>query len=414
MEYGLIGEKLGHSYSKQIHSSFADYEYVLKEIPKDELDAFMTAHDFKAINVTIPYKEKVIPYLDYIDKNAEEIGAVNTIVNHNGTLKGYNTDFYGMIALIKKNGIELSGKKVLILGTGGTSKTSCCVAKSLGSAQILVVSRTPKDGVITYEEAYSDHSDADIIINTTPVGMFPKEEAAPVDLDKFSKLSGVVDAIFNPLRSNLVLAAEQKGIPACGGLYMLSAQAVYAFGHFTGSEPNESFIEKAYRDVMFGVRNIVLIGMPSAGKSTIGKALARKTGKEFVDSDNVITERIGCTISEFFATHGEKAFRDLETEVIKELSHTGNKIIATGGGAILRPENVQALKRNGIIIMIDRSIDNLTPTADRPLLQNREMLEKLFADRYEIYKNNADVIIDGNRPIFDVTELAYKSALEVM
>jgi shikimate dehydrogenase len=400
MEYGLIGEKLGHSFSKQIHGSIDDYDYILREIPRGEVEGFMKKRDFKGINVTIPYKETVIPMLDEIDETARGIGAVNTVVNRNGKLTGYNTDVDGMTAMILREGMELKGSKVLILGTGGTSKTARYVAGKLGAETVLRVSRSPKDDCITYEQAYNEHSDADFIINTTPVGMYPDTLKCPVDIERFKDLSGVVDAIFHPLRSNLVLEAQARGIKACGGLYMLAAQAVYARTRFLNlKETDVKLIKKAYNEVLAKVRNVIMIGMPSCGKSTVGRALSGKTGAEFKDTDDVITKRIGCTISDFFKEKGESEFRRIESEVISELTGTGGRIIATGGGAVLNPENVRALKRDGILIFLDRKIDNLTPTADRPLLQNREMLEKLFRERYDIYKAAADVTIDANNSI---------------
>jgi shikimate dehydrogenase len=400
MEYGLIGEKLGHSFSKQIHGSIDDYDYILREIPRGEVEGFMKKRDFKGINVTIPYKETVIPMLDEIDETARGIGAVNTVVNRNGKLTGYNTDVDGMTAMILREGMELKGSKVLILGTGGTSKTARYVAGKLGAETVLRVSRSPKDDCITYEQAYNEHSDADFIINTTPVGMYPDTLKCPVDIERFKDLSGVVDAIFHPLRSNLVLEAQARGIKACGGLYMLAAQAVYARTRFLDlKETDVKLIKKAYNEALAKVRNVIMIGMPSCGKSTVGRALSGKTGAEFKDTDDVITKRIGCTISDFFKEKGESEFRRIESEVISELTGTGGRIIATGGGAVLNPENVRALKRDGILIFLDRKIDNLTPTADRPLLQNREMLEKLFRERYDIYKAAADVTIDANNSI---------------
>jgi shikimate dehydrogenase len=411
MEYGLIGEKLGHSFSGQIHGSIDDYDYILKEIPKDEVAAFMEKRDFKGINVTIPYKETVIPMLDEIDETAAEIGAVNTVVNQNGKLKGFNTDAEGMRAMLLREGMDLKNKKVLILGTGGTSKTALYVAKKLGAKQVYRVSRSEKNGCITYDEAYSLHSDADFIINTTPVGMYPETSKCPVELEKFQNLSGAADAIFHPLRSNLILEAEARGIKACGGLYMLAGQAVYARTHFLGlKETDTKLIEKAYRDVLKSVRNVVLIGMPSCGKSTVGKEIMRATGLPLFDTDSEIVKRIGCTISDFFKEKGENEFRRIESEVITELSKNGGKIISTGGGAVLNPVNLRNLKRDGIVIFIDRSIDRLTPTADRPLLQNRDMLEKLFKERYGIYKAAADATIDGNGSITENTKRVMAAA----
>ncbi|MBQ7636134.1 MAG: AAA family ATPase, partial [Lachnospiraceae bacterium] len=383
-----------------IHGSIDDYDYILHEIPRDKVKEFIEKRDFKGINVTIPYKETVIPMLDEIDETAREIGAVNTVVNRNGKLKGYNTDADGMTAMILNEGMDLKDSKVLILGTGGTSKTARYVAGKLGAKTVLRVSRSPREDCISYEQAYNEHSDADFIINTTPVGMYPDTVKCPAEIERFKNLSGVVDAIFHPLRSNLVLDAEARGIKACGGLYMLAAQAVYARTRFLDLKETETkLIDKAYAEVLAKVRNVIMIGMPSCGKSTVGRALAKKLGTVFKDTDDVITKRIGCTISDFFKEKGESEFRCIEKETIAELSKTGGKVIATGGGAVLDPENVRALKRDGILIFLDRKIENLTPTADRPLLQNREMLEKLFRERYDIYKAAADVTVDADRSV---------------
>ncbi len=397
MEFGLIGEKLGHSYSKQIHASMDSYDYILKEIPREDLTDFFKERKFRGLNVTIPYKETVIPMLDEVDETAKSIGAVNTVVNTGGKLKGFNTDVDGMTAMLLRAGMELKGSKVLILGTGGTSKTANYVARKLGAAVILTVSRSAKENCITYEEAYASQTDADFIINTTPVGMYPKVHACPIDIGRFTRLKGVADAIFNPLRSELILEAEARGIKACGGLYMLAGQAVYARTRFLSlPETDAKLIDKAYTEVLRSVRNIVLIGMPSSGKTTVGREAANRTGLQQVDTDDIITKRIGCTISDFFREKGEAEFRRIESEVIAELSKNGGKIISTGGGAILNPANVKELKSNGILVFIDRSIDKLTPTDDRPLLKSRDMLEKLFGERYDIYKAAADATIDGN------------------
>ncbi|MBR6359862.1 MAG: shikimate dehydrogenase [Lachnospiraceae bacterium] len=406
MEYGLIGEHLSHSYSKQIHASIADYDYILKEITPEALQKFMEDRQFKGINVTIPYKERVIGMLDEVDETARHIGAVNTVVNINGKLRGSNTDAPGLMALIMKNKIDLEGKKVLILGTGGTSKTAVHVAQTLGASEVLRVSRTEKPGCITYEEAESLHSDAGVIINTTPVGMFPDEDKAPVDLSAFHKLSGVVDVIFHPFRTNLILQAEALHIPACGGLYMLAAQAVFASSLFLQkTETDSSLIDKAYNNVLTSLRNVVLIGMPSCGKSTIGKILSQKTVLKQVDTDNIITERIGMTIEEFFKKNGEKAFRDIESEVISEVSRQNGIIISTGGGAVLREENVRALKRNGIVFFLDRSLERLKTTDSRPLSSDREKLNELYKNRYDIYTASADAIIDGDLGKTDIVDI---------
>lgn len=401
MQYGLIGEHLTHSYSCEIHSSIAGYSYELCEIAPNRLDAFMTKRDFIAINVTIPYKQAVIRYLDEISDTAKAIGAVNTVVNRDGRLFGYNTDFYGLRDLILSNGIELSGKKVLILGTGGTSKTARAVAASLGAKAIINVSRKKTDSTVTYDEAVSLHSDAQIIINTTPVGMYPNTYSTPIDLSHFKSLCGVVDAIYHPLRSNLVLTAEDLSVKACGGLYMLSAQAVYASEKFLDTQYDKSVIQKAYKNVLDQKRNIVLIGMPSAGKTTIGKRLSKLTGKKFVDTDSEIITKIGMPISDYFAKYGEAQFRRVECDVIKELSDKSGLVIATGGGSVLNADNRRHLKQNGIVLLLDRSLKNLMFTPDRPLSSDKDALKRLYEQRIEIYKATADVTINADKTIND-------------
>lgn len=394
MEYGLIGEKLGHSFSKEIHGKIGDYPYEIKEIAREDVDAFMKAKDFKAINVTIPYKQTVIPYLDKISDDAMKIGAVNCIVNKAGKLYGYNTDFDGMKALILKNNIDLSGKKVLILGTGGTSKTATAVVESLGAAKVLIVSRTKADGIITYDEMYKDHLDADVIINTTPVGMYPKVDGTPVDLSRFTKLSGVIDAIYNPIRTDLVMDAKSRNIPSEGGLYMLVMQAIVASMYFFDTKYDQDLCDRIFKEIMMAKENVVLIGMPASGKSTVGYKLSKKLGVPFVDSDSEIVNVAGKPIPDIFSEDGEAHFRSLETEVLKKLSESGGKIIATGGGAVLNPVNVRNLKKNGRIVFIDRPLKDLLPTDDRPLANSKEKIESLYEARYDIYKNAADITVN--------------------
>lgn len=396
MKYGLIGEHLTHSYSCEIHAQIADYEYELHELKPSELGEFLTKREFNAINVTIPYKQDVIPYLDEISETAKRIGAVNTIVNRGGRLYGDNTDFPGMLALAKHIGIDMKGKKVLILGTGGASKTGHALAEYMGAESVYYVSRSGKNGSITYEQAVSEHSDAQVIINATPVGMFPKQDGRPIDISAFPKLEGVLDAIYNPLRTNLVLDAQEKGIPAEGGLYMLSAQAVHAAAVFQDIPLDESLVDKAFKSVKNDKQNIVLIGMPSSGKTTVGKILSEKCGKELADTDEYIVKKIGMPISDFFARFGEAEFRKIEKEMVAELAATGGKVIATGGGAVLDPENVRSLKQNGVLVFLDRKVENLIATDDRPLASRRSALEKLYAERYDIYCAAAEVHIDAN------------------
>lgn len=392
MKYGCIAEKLGHSFSREIHDKIGLYEYELREVPKGELDAFMKARDFLGINVTIPYKRDVMPYLDYIDDAAASLGAVNTIVNRDGKLYGYNTDFFGMRELLSSAGIALEGKKVLILGTGGTSHTARGLAKSLGAAEIVTVSRTGRGDAVTYGEAYERHADADVIINTTPVGMFPETDGTPIDISRFPRVTGVADAVYNPLRTRLVLEARERGINAAGGLYMLVSQAVRAAEHFTGQTLGADVTDRVYSELLAEKENIVLTGMPGSGKSAIGRRIASGTGRRLIDTDAVIVERIGMPISEYFALHGEEAFRDVETEVIAEVSNRHGCVISTGGGAILRKKNVELLRKNGRIYYIERPLDFLTPTASRPLASDREAIRKRYGERHDIYIETADVV----------------------
>ena len=393
MEYGLIGEHLPHSFSKEIHESLTDYTYELHEVAKDELDAFLKAKDFRAINVTIPYKQDVIPYLDEISPSAETIGAVNTIVNRGGRLYGDNTDQTGMKLLIRKLGLDLNGKKVLILGTGGTSRTAQYVVRSLGAAEIRTVSRSGKDGSITYADAAEQHADAQIILNTTPSGMFPNPDAQAIDLRPFRKLEGVVDVVYNPLRTQLVRQALQLGLPAEGGLYMLVGQAVAAVEIFLDRKLETDALDRVFQKILTGKENIVLTGMPGCGKTTVGKRLAKLLNRPLLELDQMIEAAAGMHPSEIIRTRGETAFRDLESEIVARASQETGCVISTGGGVILREENMRRLRANGRIYFIDRPLDAIHPTDDRPLSSDRAALEQRFRERYPRYKATADVII---------------------
>ena len=404
MRYGLIGEHLGHSYSREIHALIADYKYELAELKPEELGEFLRKREFNAINVTIPYKQAVIPYLDGISENAASIGAVNTIVNRNGRLFGYNTDLAGMLALAKRIGIDAKGKKLLILGSGGTSKTARAAAKILGAGEIITVSRSGKNGDVSYEETAEKHADARIVFNTTPAGMFPYTDGQAINLAPFKKCEAVLDVVYNPLRTDLVLDAQARGMAADGGLYMLTAQAVYASALFLGREADASDIEKTFLRVYNDKRNLVLTGMPSSGKTTVGKLLAEKTGRAFFDSDDIIVEKLGMPIAEFFEKNGEAAFRTAEAEVIAELSEKSGCVIATGGGAVLNDGNVRRLRHNGTLYFLDRSPEKLMATADRPLSSDREALMRRYNERYGIYTSTADVIINADGAVTDTAE----------
>ncbi len=395
MKYGCIGKHLKHSFSKEIHARLADYEYEICEIERNRLAEFMENADFSAINVTIPYKELVIPHLYEIDEHAKEIGAVNTVVNRGGRLYGYNTDFYGMTELIHHAGIEIAGKKVLICGTGGTSKTAATVVRALGAVQIIRASRTAKEDAVSYDEVYSCHSDAEIIINTTPVGMFPNISDCPIDISAFKSLSGVIDAIYNPLRSTLILNARERGIPAEGGLYMLVAQAKRASEIFLDTKYSDGVTDEVYKSLMCEKENIVLVGMPGSGKSTVGALLSELLSKPVIDTDKVIEERAGRCISEIFTSEGETAFREYEAEAVRDTAAFCGRIIATGGGAILRTESVKNLRKNGRIYFIDRPLEDLIPTSDRPLASTVEAIKNRYKERYPIYLEVADERIDA-------------------
>lgn len=413
MEYGLIGEHLPHSFSKEIHEKLEWYTYEIRELRPEEVAAFMTKHDFKGINVTIPYKKTVIPFLEEMTDRAKMIGAVNTIVNKDGKLYGDNTDFYGMEKMLERAGLDLQGKKVLILGTGGTCLTSKAVAKHMGARRVECVSRhgisdvsgiteeMQKDGsaVLSYEAAYRYRADTEVIINTTPVGMFPEADAVPIDIDRFPSLIGVADAIYNPLTTKFVQQAKAKGLIGVCGLYMLVAQAMRAAENFTGSVISDETMDRIYDSLVHEKQNIVLIGMPASGKTTIGRLLAEVTGRCLIDADEELVKEAGVPITEIFRTEGEKGFRDRETETIRKISARSGCIISTGGGAVLRDENVRLLKQNGQLIYLDRKIESLIPTDDRPTANSEEKIRALYKVRYPLYINAADVVIDNNRTL---------------
>ncbi len=403
MKYGLIGEHLPHSFSKEIHAKIAPYSYELCELTPCEVGSFMMHRDFDGINVTIPYKQTVIPFLHEIDDAARKIGAVNTIVNRGGKLYGYNTDFYGMTALIKHLALDFTHAKVLILGTGGTSKTAVAVSEFLGAASIIVVSRNAKDTTISYEDAYQNHTDTDFIINTTPCGMFPYPDGkdgmagTPIDLSKFPKIRGVVDAVYNPLRTNLVMDALERGIPAEGGLYMLVAQAIKAAEYFMNTTLDDSLYESIYHEILLSKENIVLTGMPGSGKSTVGKILSGKMNREFCDTDIEIIKKAGKEIQDIFSEIGNDGFREIEATCIAEAANNKQgAVIATGGGAILRDDNVRALKRTGRIYFLNRALDKIIPTDDRPLSKDRKALEARFRERYSRYIGTCDMEIKSD------------------
>lgn len=385
----LIGEKLGHSHSPAIHALLGNSGYSLCEVPREELAAFFAARKFAGVNVTIPYKTEVMGMCDFLDGAAVEIGAVNTVVNMDGKLFGCNTDFDGFIFMCNLKKIVFSGKKVLILGSGGTSKTVAAAARKMGASAVVKVSRS---GEINYENVYTRAADAQIIVNTTPVGMYPKNDECPLELERFKSLTGVVDVIYNPLRTRLLLDAERLHIPCAGGLSMLVAQAAFADRYFCGRAHSGAQIVRIIAEMQKRLTNIVLIGMPGCGKSTIGKILAPATRRRLIDIDRVITERAGVPIPTIFETQGEPAFRDLETAVTKEVAANCGVIIACGGGTVLREENRRALRQNGCIIYVKRKTEELAREG-RPLSAGDGALEALYESRREIYEGFADITV---------------------
>lgn len=398
--YGLIGEKLGHSFSKPIHEKLAGYSYDLIPLAPEELDGFLRAKEFAAVNVTIPYKQDVIPYLDEMDGAARAIGAVNTIVNREGRLCGYNTDFTGFEQTLLQSGISPRGRNALILGSGGTCRTVRAVLEHLGAARITVVSRTAREGVVTYEQA-AQLLDTHLIINASPVGMYPDIERQPINLTAFPQLSGVVDVIYNPLRTRLLLQAAELGVPCVNGLYMLVAQAKRAAELFTGREIPDASVVSVWRELQAEKSNLVLTGMPVSGKSTIGRLAAERLGKRFVDIDALIEEQSGMTIPEIFERFNEAGFRERERKAVQALSKENGLVLSTGGGTVLDPANIRDLRHNGVIAFLDRPLELLTVGGGRPLAKSREEIERLYHKRYSLYCGRCDV-----RIVNDSTEQA--------
>lgn len=411
MKYGLIGEHLGHSFSKQIQTRIAeienvkDYDYQLVELDKEEFKEFMEKKDFKGINVTIPYKKDVIPYLDEMDESAKAIGAVNTIINVDGKLKGYNTDFGGFLYMVKAHNVHMEGKKVLIIGNGGACAAVKAVCKHENAKDIVIVSRSANRGAIGYDEMYTSHLDADIVVNTSPVGMFPNIANAPIDVSWFHKLECVLDVVYNPILTRLCFEAQEADIKRVIGLEMLIAQAKYTFEIFENMSFDDSIIDEIKKEMLKDRFNIVLIGMPSAGKTTIGKMLEEKLGKEFFDLDDMIIAKAGKSIPEIFQESGEAGFRAIETEVAIEASKMNNKIIATGGGVVKHKVNMDFLRLNGITIFIDRDIDKLISSdPNRPLSSSKQALQQMYKERYPLYQKYAAYIAVNNANIEETVD----------
>ena len=390
MRAGLLGERLGHSYSPQIHAFFGDYSYDLFEVAPEKLDSFMRGDDFDALNVTIPYKRAVMPYCAQLTDAARKIGSVNTLVRRaDGTLLGDNTDAAGFTAMLRRLNVDPAGKKALVLGSGGASLTVRYVLSALGAREVIVVSRKGENNYQNLDR----HADAELMVNATPVGMFPNCGISPVDLKTLPNLSAVLDIIYNPARTRLLMDAEALGIPCLGGLTMLVEQARAAAERFLGASISEELARQAHAAVLRDTQNIVLIGMPGCGKSTLAAALARLTGREAVDADELIARECGTSIPEYFAEHSEDEFRGVETAVLSKICARSGLIIATGGGCVTRPENRDILRQNGKVFYIRRDL-KLLPTANRPLSQAAP-LEEMFARRAPLYQAFADTEIEN-------------------
>lgn len=414
MEYGLIGEKLGHSFSKLIHEQLSNYSYELCPLPTQaQAREFLQEKAFKAINVTIPYKQLVMEYCDEIDPRARAIGAVNTVVNKNGKLFGYNTDFEGFRYMVRRHGVSFKGKTILLLGTGGTQRTVAAVAQNEGAAMVLRVSRRAGENALTYEQA-AKRQDVDIIVNTSPAGMYPNNGGCLVDLDNYPQLEAVFDVVYNPFHTALLQQAEARNILAVNGLCMLVAQAKYAAEYFLDTGIDESEIERIYQSLKAKQANLVLIGMPSCGKTSLGKQLAQRLNKPFVDLDTELEIRAGKPICEILSPGNETAFRNLESKVTEDFSKESGQVISTGGGVILREKNVACLRQNGVVIYIDRPLDALTPGGQRPLSQNRQALRKQYELRAPLYEAACHARIENNMPLQDVAAAIEEAFYEVL
>lgn len=401
MSFGLLGRTLGHSFSPQIHAQIGDYDYQLYEVEPMDITAFFEGSDWQGINVTIPYKETVMPYCDEIDEKAQRIGCVNTLVRRaDGTLFGTNTDYDGLAFALDNAGIAIEGRKCLVLGNGATSKTVTTVLTDKGAREVIVFGR--HDAV-----PYSDialHHDAEVIVNATPVGMYPNNGGRLIDLDGFSQLEACFDVIYNPHRSRFLLDAERRGVTVCDGLPMLVAQAVFAAKYFIGLEDVEAHIAPILSRMVEDDENIVLIGMPGVGKTTVGEALAARLGRRFIDIDSAVEEKYG-SVPDYINTHGIDAFRAVETEAIAACGKEHGLVIATGGGSVTVPANKDLLRQNGRIYWIERPLEDL-PTDGRPLSTGGlETLRRLYDERLVCYTDFADCRLQNDDVAQTVTHI---------
>ena len=406
-KYGLLGKKLGHSYSVPIHRGLGNMDYKLYEKQPEEIEAFIRDPNLGGVNVTIPYKLEVMQYLDEIDFAAREIGAVNTVVRRDGRLIGYNTDHIGFCRMIEHGGIDVKGKKVLVLGSGGASKTAVVCLHKLGASSVTVISR---GGENNYDNLHK-HRDAQVIVNCTPVGMYPNNLCSPVDLAQFEACEGVADMIYNPLRTDLLMQAEKLGLKTAGGLLMLTSQGVRAHEYFFDTKVASGADLQLAENLRRESENIVLIGMPGCGKSTVGKCLSRLTGREAIEIDALVEKAAGKTIPEIFAEDGEEAFRALETRVLRDECKQKGKIIMTGGGAVTRAENYPALHQNGRIYEVKRDIERLDREG-RPLSRDLDTLRQMHRVRRPMYEAFRDVCVTNENTPEQTAEMIWRDFCE--
>lgn len=391
LRFGLIGEKLPHSFSKEIHESLWAESYELIELKKEEVEDFFNKKEFSGVNVTIPYKETAMNCCDVVDENAKKIGCVNTVINKNGVLYGYNTDYNGFKDCVARENISFENKSVLILGSGATSKTVYVAVNDMGAGSVSFASRK---GKINYENVY-EKCNPQVIVNTTPVGMYPETDGQLLDLSRFANLEAYADVVYNPLKTKTYLQAKDLGLKCCCGLAMLVGQAVSAAEYFTDSQIAKEKAGEILEKITKSRTNIVLTGMPGCGKSTVGRIIAKKLSRKVFDSDELIEQKAGLSIPEIFEKYGEAYFRSLETQVIAELSKKNGIIISTGGGVPLKEENRQRLSQNGRIYFIKRDLNNLA-RGGRPLSKDINALEQMYKVRKPVYSAFADITVENN------------------
>ncbi|NLC95955.1 MAG: shikimate dehydrogenase [Erysipelotrichaceae bacterium] len=394
---GLIGHPLSHSYSPFIHKQIISKNYDLYDIQEDELKLLLTEKNFECLNVTIPYKQKVIPYLNELTDISKRLGAINCIKNENGNLIGHNTDYEGFLWSLHNNNVNLDNGVIAVLGYGGASKAIIEAVKTFKNIKLYIVSSSNKKNSITYEELYKISSEITCIINTTPVGMFPNMDDSVIDINKFNNVNVLIDIVYNPFRTKLMIDSINKGVKVVGGIDMLVAQAIKAVEFFEDIKIEDSKINEIIKKIVNKKRNIVLIGMPGAGKTTIAKSLSKIYNLELIEIDYLIEKDIEMSIKDYFVLYGEGKFREKEKEIIKSLQDKTNCVISCGGGVVKNIENINSLRKNGLIIFLDRDIEKISLSKNRPLTQNKNDLIKLYEERMSLYNNYSDIIIDNNQ-----------------